>query len=80
MMFIFFYIMFLCFYEMMQIEINLYIIIFKMSIIYLSIKCHRESIIVISYLINSINFLLFLMVFNSHNNMLLMHKSALNRI
>ena len=65
---------------MMQIKINFYIIIFKMSIIYFSIKCHKKNIIIINYLISSINFLLFLMIFNLHNNMLLMHELALNKI
>ena len=65
---------------MMQIEINFYIIIFKMSIICLSIKCYKKNIIIISYLINLINFFLFLMIFNLHSNMLLMHEFALNKI
>ena len=64
----------------MQIEINFCIIIFKMNITCLSIKCHKENIIAINYLISSINFLLFLIVFNSHSNMLLMHEFALNKI
>ena len=65
---------------MMQIEIDFYIIIFKMSTVCLSIKCHKENIIIINYLISLISFLLFLMIFNLYNNMLLMHESALNKI
>ena len=65
---------------MIQIEINFYIIIFKMNIVYLNIKCYKKTIIIINYLIVSISFLLFLIIFNLHNNMLLMHKSTLNKI
>ena len=51
-----------------------------MNIIYLNIKCHKENIIIISYLIILINFFLILIIFNLHNNMLLIHESALNKI
>ena len=65
---------------MMQIEINFYVIIFKISIICLNIKCHKENITAINYLTDSINFLLFLMIFDLHSNMLLMHEFTLNKI
>ena len=80
MMFIFLYIMFSHFQKMMQIEINFYIIVFKMNIIYFSIKCHRENITVINYLTDLISFLLFLMISDLHSNMLLMHEFTLNEI
>ena len=79
-MLIFFYIMFSCFYKIMQIKIDSYIIVFKISIVYFSIKCCKENIIVINYLTVLIDFLLFLIIFNLHSSMLLMHEFALNKI
>ena len=65
---------------MMQIEINFYIIVFKMNIVYFNIKCYKENIIIINYLIVSINLFLFLIIFNLYSSMLLMHEFTLNKI
>ena len=79
-MFIFFYIMFLYFHEIMQIEINFCVIIFKISTVYFNIKYYKKIIIIISYLISLISFFLFLIIFNLHSSILLMHEFTLNKI
>ena len=80
MIFIFFYIIFSCFHEMTQIEIDFYVIVFKINTVCFNIKCHKKSITAISYLIDFISFLLFLIIFDLHSSMLLMHEFALNKI